>query len=102
ISYLVSQRLREFGIRVALGATAADIARSVLMRALSLASIGIVVGIVAAIAVGRLIQSLLFDTSVFDLATFAAVGIMLLSVAALAAWLPARRAAAADPMSVIR
>ncbi|HEY4302897.1 MAG TPA: ABC transporter permease [Gemmatimonadaceae bacterium] len=102
ISYLVSQRIREFGIRVALGATAANIARSVLTRALSLASIGIVVGIAGALGVGRLIQSLLFDTSAFDVATFAVVGVVLLSVAAFAAWIPARRAAAADPMSAIR
>jgi predicted permease len=102
ISYLVSQRIREFGIRVALGATATTIARSVLARALSLAAIGVLVGVAGAVVVGRLIQSLLFETSAFDVATFAAVGVVLLSVAGLAAWIPARRAAAADPMSAIR
>jgi ABC-type antimicrobial peptide transport system permease subunit len=102
ISYLVTQRIREFGIRVALGATAGTIARSVLARALALSSVGIAVGVAGALVVGRLIQSLLFDTSAFDAATFAAVAVMLLAVAGLAAWIPARRAASADPMSAMR
>ena len=97
IAYVVSQRTREIGIRSALGARPAQLERMFLRQGFVLTGVGLVVGIVAAIALGRWMQSLLFGVGPLDPVTYvAAVGVTLLA-AALASYLPARRAATIDP-----
>jgi ABC-type antimicrobial peptide transport system permease subunit len=102
MSHAVSARLRELGIRVALGADRRQVMRLVLGQSLRLAAIGGVVGVVAALALGRVVRNLLFDVAPTDPRLMAlAVGV-LVAVAALAAFLPARRASAVDPIVVLR
>ncbi len=98
----VAQRQREFGVRLALGATQRDVLRLVLQRGLVLAAIGVAVGLGAAWGLTRLLQSVLFETAPHDPLTFAAVAVGLLMVAAIACWLPARRAAKVDPVVALR
>jgi predicted permease len=102
IAYAVSQRTREFGIRIALGATAADVSRVVLRRGIVLAVGGLAVGIVAAMLSTRAIQSLLFDVPAIDPLTLTAVVVVLAGAAILASWLPARRASSVDPVIAMR
>jgi hypothetical protein len=102
ISYSVTRQTQEIGIRMALGASAALVQRRVLANTLRLALLGIVLGGVAALAAAKLIASLLFATSPWDGATFAAMAIALIAVAALAGYLPARRASRIDPMVALR
>jgi len=98
----VTQQRRELGIRMALGATAADVRTMVLRQALIVAGVGTIVGLVGAAAGARLLTSLLFGTAPFDPVTFAAVSALLLVVSAGAAYIPARRATAIDPASALR
>jgi putative ABC transport system permease protein len=102
ISYVVSQRTREIGVRMALGAARGDISRMVLREGAIITLVGIGIGIAAALAVTRLMLALLFDVSPTDPATFAVVPVMLAAVALLASWMPARRAAAVEPLEAIR
>jgi predicted permease len=102
MAYSVSQRTRELGIRMALGASRHDVVRLVLWQGLRLTLAGVVVGLAAAFAVTRLITSLLFDVSATDVVTFAAVPIALASVALGASYLPALRATRIDPMVALR
>jgi predicted permease len=102
IAYSVSQRTREVGIRMALGAQRGDVRRLVLRQGLWLAGLGIGIGLPAALAVTRLLQGLLFGISPTDPVTFLVVPLMLLGVACFACWLPARRAARVDPMVALR
>ncbi len=102
ISYIVSQRTREFGVRMALGARSGDVGRMVLREATLLVLVGLAIGLAAAIALTRLMSALLFGVSAIDPLTFGAVALVLGSVALLAAWLPARRAASADPIQALR
>jgi predicted permease len=102
IAYAVSQRQREFGIRIALGATAALVTGSVLRQGLGLALAGMTCGIVAAFAVTRVIQSLLFDIAPLDPIAFGSVPLVLGTAALIASWLPARRAARVDPVITMR
>jgi predicted permease len=102
IAYSVSQRTRELGIRLALGAQRRDVLRLVLRQGLKLAGLGIVIGLAGAIAVMRLLSSLLFGIGPLDPMTFLAVPSLLLAVAWFACWLPARRAARVDPMVALR
>ncbi len=102
MSYTVAQQSKEIGIRMALGARAADVLRSVVGHALALAGIGIVAGVLAALVLGRLIRSQLFGVEVFDPVTLSTVVVVLISSAALASLLPARRAATVDPMRAFR
>jgi putative ABC transport system permease protein len=102
VSGLVAERTREFGIRSALGATRGEIVRGVLRNGLLFSAIGVVVGVVAASATSRLLETLLFGISRADPATYAGVIVLLGSVAALACWAPARRAAAVDPAVTLR
>ena len=101
-SYLVSQRTRELGIRVALGAKRSDISRAVLKGSLTVVSIGVVIGITCAIGAGRFLSSLLFGVPPYDamILTFAALA--LFSTGLLANWLPARRASRVDPVLSLR
>jgi predicted permease len=102
ISYSVAQRTRELGIRIALGATGAQISRLVLGGGLRLTVVGVVVGVIAAMGLTRLLASLLFGVQPLDPPTFAMVTIVLLGAATLATWLPARRASATQPSTVLR
>lgn len=102
ISYLVTQRRQEIGIRIALGASAQDILSMVLWQGSRLAAFGIIAGLAGAFALTRLISSLLFEVSAFDLATFAAGVLILATLVLLACWLPARRATRIDPIVALR
>jgi ABC-type antimicrobial peptide transport system permease subunit len=102
LSYSVSSRLREIGVRLALGAAPQRIVRLILGEGLRLGIIGIAIGLVAAAAAGRLMRSLVLDVSPSDPRNLAVVAMVMLAVACLAAFLPARRASAVDPMVVLR
>ena len=102
VAYAVSQRTREFGVRRALGATALDIHRQVLRHGLELTAAGVVAGLLLALTVTRLLSRFLYGVSPFDLPTFIGVPILLAVVAALACWLPARRATRVDPIAALR
>jgi predicted permease len=102
MSYLVRQRTREMGIRIALGASAGAIVSSVVARGFRLTAAGVVLGVVGALLLTRLMSSLLFDVNPRDPVTFVVVAVGLTGVACLASLIPARRAARADPLSVLR
>jgi len=102
LSYTVAQRTSEIGVRMALGAARGRVVRAVLRSALSLSVVGIVLGLVAALGLTRLLASFLFGVAPTDPATLVAVCGTLLLVTVLASYLPARRAARADPMSALR
>jgi putative ABC transport system permease protein len=102
ISYLVSQRRQEIGIRIALGATMQNVLSMVLLRGARLATFGILAGIIGALALTRLISSVLFEVSAFDPATFVLGVVVLVVLILLACWLPARRAAKIDPLITLR
>ena len=102
ISYSVSQRTQEIGIRMALGASAETLQRSILLQTLGLAGIGMVVGVVASWALARTLSGLLFGVTSSDPVTFLGMLVILTAVAALAGYLPARRASRIDPMSALR
>jgi len=102
MSYSVTQRTHEFGIRLALGARPADMLGMVLRRCLLLTAIGLTIGLGGALALGRLVQSLLFNTSASDQVTLASVAVILLAVALAASYFPARRAMRVDPMVALR
>ena len=97
IAYQVQHRTNEIGIRLALGATRAGIARLVLARAAVLALTGIAVGIAGALATAKVLESFVFEISTKDPAIYVAVPILLTVVAFLASWLPTRRAMRLDP-----
>jgi predicted permease len=101
-SYLVSQRTRELGIRVALGAKRADISRAVLKGSLAVVSIGVAIGVAGAIGAGRLLASLLFGVPPYDALILTMAILALFSTGFLANWLPARRASRVDPMTSLR
>jgi predicted permease len=102
MAYLVSQGTREIGIRLALGASQRGILRLVIEQGMLLAGCGIGLGLVAAFAFSRLVSSLLFDVRSTDPLTFSAIALLLLAVALLASYIPARRAARIDPMISLR
>jgi len=97
LSYAVSTRRREIAIRFALGARTGDVQRRIVGQGVALAGIGVVIGLVAAAAVTRLMASLLYDVQAVDPLTYAAVATGLIAVAALASYVPARRASTVDP-----
>ena len=102
ISYSISQRRREIGIRLALGAQPSELRRMFVLSGTSLAGIGVAIGLVGAAGLMRLMKSLLFGISPLDPLTYVAVPIVLVSAAVLASYLPARRAAAVDPVDALR
>ena len=102
ISYSVTRQTQEIGIRLALGATPASVQIRVLSRTMRLALVGVAVGVVASFAASRLIASLLFKTEPTDPTTFAGVLMLLLTVAMLAGYVPARRATRIDPITALR
>jgi putative ABC transport system permease protein len=102
VSYAVRQRTHEFGIRMALGAQAFDVLRLILAQGLKLAVLGIALGLLAAWALTRWMESLLFGVRPTDPLTFGVLAAALLCVALLACWVPARRATKVDPMMALR
>ena len=102
LAFAVSQRTREIGIRMALGANTADVLKLVVGKGLRLVFAGVGTGLVAAVAATRLMKSLLYGVSTTDPITFGLIAAVLLVVAVLACWLPARRAARVDPLVALR
>jgi ABC-type antimicrobial peptide transport system permease subunit len=102
LSYIVSQRTSEIGIRIALGAQRNQVLRTVLLDGLRPAFTGLIAGLIASAIVARLIQSILYGTKPYDPAIFATVAVTLLMVAALACLVPAWRASRLDPMQALR
>jgi len=102
MSYLVSQRTREIGVRIALGAQTRDVLRLIVGQGLKVVVIGVAIGLLAALSLSRLMKSLLSDVAATDPLTFAAVSLLLVCVAAVACFIPARRAAKTDPIIVLR
>ena len=102
IAYSVSQRTREMGLRMALGANPGDVLRLVLCQGLRLVSFGLLFGVSMALAMTRFISSLLFGVTATDPVTFVSVVIVLTLVALTACYIPARRAMSVDPMVALR
>jgi putative ABC transport system permease protein len=102
MAYSVSRRTREFGVRVALGATSGAVLRMVLGQGMRTILIGVSIGIVGSIALTKTVSSLLFGVTATDPVTFGGVTVFLVAVAMLACYIPARRATKVDPMVALR
>jgi cell division protein FtsX len=102
VSYVVSRRTQEIGVRMALGAPASQVLREVVAQGMALTGAGVAVGLLGAWGVSRVLATLLYGVSATDPATYAATAAALTGVAALASWLPARRAAQVDPVVALR
>ena len=102
VSYVVSLRTREIGVRMALGATSDSVSRMVLLQGVGLALTGAVIGIAASGMLSSLMASLLFGVHALDPITYGGVALALVAVASLATWLPAHRASTVDPSRALR
>jgi len=102
MAYAVTERRREIGVRMALGAQPRDVLRLVLMRALRIVVAGLIIGLAGAAGVTRVLQSFLFGVTPTDPIAFAIVTVLLMAVGLVAAWLPARRATRIDPCAALR
>ena len=102
MTYTVSQRTREIGLRMALGAQVRDVLRLIDCQGMRMVMIGLVLGLVGALALTRVFASLLLGVGTTDPLTFVGVAILLLAIALLACWIPARRAAKVDPLVALR
>ena len=101
-AYAVTQRTRELGIRMALGARGADVVRLLMRESLRRVAVGVVLGLLAAVGVTRALSAMLFEVAPRDALTFAGTALLLVAVALAATWLPARRATKVDPMEALR
>jgi putative ABC transport system permease protein len=102
MSYVVTQRVREIGIRLALGSQTADVLKLVIGQGMKLVAIGMAFGLAMSFALTRLVASMLFEMSATDPVIFTAIASLLMVVAAIACYLPARRATKVDPMVALR
>jgi putative ABC transport system permease protein len=102
MAYAVNERTREIGVRVALGAGSRDVVGLVVRGALAMTSTGVVLGLVGGFVASRLLGSLLFGVTATDIPTFVVAAVVIMGVAAVASWLPARRAARVDPAVALR
>jgi ABC-type antimicrobial peptide transport system permease subunit len=102
LAYLVNQRQREIGVRIALGAQSAHVVRMVVVRGLALTLSGVGVGLVGAFLLTRFMQGVLFDVTPSDPSTFISVTVALIGVAVVASYIPARRATRVDPAMALR
>jgi ABC-type antimicrobial peptide transport system permease subunit len=102
MAYVVSQRTREVGIRMALGANRADVMKLITKQGMLLAIVGVALGFVLALALAQVISSLLIGVSGYDVSTFIVVPVLLTAVALVACYLPARRATKVDPLVALR
>ncbi|MDQ6913826.1 MAG: FtsX-like permease family protein, partial [Verrucomicrobiota bacterium] len=100
--HVVAGRTREIGLRMALGAQLSDVQKLILKQGMLLAAIGSVIGLLIAFGGARMMKSLLYGVSASDPFTFALVGLLLLGIALLACWIPARRASRVEPMIALR
>jgi predicted lysophospholipase L1 biosynthesis ABC-type transport system permease subunit len=102
LSFAVSRRRREFGIRLALGAAGSELERLVVARGLFITALGLVLGVVGSVAASRVLGGYLFQVSGTDAPTYGAVCLAFLTVAALASWMPARKAGSTEPVESLR
>jgi putative ABC transport system permease protein len=102
MSYAVSQRTREIGVRMALGAQVPDVLKMVLGEGLKLTLTGVAIGLIAALTMAQLMKSLLYGVGAIDPLTFAVAPALLAATAMVACWIPARRAARTDPLTALR
>jgi ABC-type antimicrobial peptide transport system permease subunit len=102
LSYVVAERTREIGVRMALGAEAGQVRRMVVTQAARVVALGVVIGIAVALAVTRALGSLLFGVAPIDAATFVGMSASMVGVALLASYIPALRASRVDPMESLR
>jgi putative ABC transport system permease protein len=102
MSYSVSQRTHEIGVRMALGARPRDVLRIIVKQGITLVGIGLGIGLIGAAALSRVMESLLFGIGATDAATFVLVSLLLSAIALLACFIPARRATKVDPMIALR
>jgi putative ABC transport system permease protein len=102
VAYTVTQRTQEIGVRMAIGARPADVVRMVVGDGLKLATIGMVLGIAAALGFAHVIEAMLFDVTPFDAASYSATAVLLVAIALLASYVPARRAMRVDPLVALR
>jgi len=102
IAYVVADRTRELGARIALGATGERIVLQVVTGGIIVTGVGVVIGATIALAAGRFVQPLLFDVSAHDPIVLVTVAAVVLAIGAVAAWRPARRAASVDPIVALR
>jgi putative ABC transport system permease protein len=102
VGYLVGQRTQEIGIRLALGADRRQVIRAMVIEGLRPVALGMIVGLLASLAAGRLMSQLLYGVGAADATTYVAVVVMLLAAAVVATWIPARRVLRLDPMMALR
>jgi putative ABC transport system permease protein len=102
LSYIVAERTREIGVRMALGATAGAVRRLVVSQGTRVVLIGVVIGVAGAFASTRLLRTLLYEVKAVDPVVFAGMSLMMIAIGMLASYMPARRASSVDPIELLR